>query len=269
MTTTSKPAPGTKPVKLALLLCDTPAPAVQKTHGTYLDIFRTQLQASNPDVSFPFTLDGYDVVTAQEYPDRDCGIHWAASAYGDVPWIDKLTAWVAETAKTRPEIKLIGICFGHQIIARALGGECVPNGGKWEIGTTEIDLTDVGKEVFKTGKPSIAIQQMHRDHVPAVPPSFHSLGSTPISPVHGLVLPYVSGPPSKISDPANIHILTVQGHPEFTSDIVNAIIDVREKSGAMSAEVVQDGRLRAGREHEGIGAVGRAIWRVLGVDAPA
>ena len=41
-----------------------------------------------------------------------------------------------------------GICFGHQIVARALGGECVPNGGNWEVGLTKIDLTETGKKLF-------------------------------------------------------------------------------------------------------------------------
>ena len=60
-----------KPIKLALLMCDTPIPTVREQFGTYLDIFRTQLQLSNPNQTFPFTLDGFDVVGAQEYPDLD------------------------------------------------------------------------------------------------------------------------------------------------------------------------------------------------------
>ena len=42
----------------------------------------------------------------------------------------------------------IGICFGHQIISCALGGECVPNGEVWELGPTQIQLTDIGKQLF-------------------------------------------------------------------------------------------------------------------------
>ncbi|KAI5117618.1 hypothetical protein M0805_001218 [Coniferiporia weirii] len=317
-TITQTSEPGRNPVKLALLLCDTPIPAVRAVHGTYLDIFRAQLRGSYPrrasgaeaeaeaEAAFPFSLDGFDVVEAQEYPDLDEGQGYAgvlisgsaASAYEDKPWIDKLVAWTAHTAQTRPDVKLIGICFGHQIIARALGGACVPNGGQWEIGSYDLDLTDVGRAVFGTEASTIAIQQMHRDHVPALPPSFLLLCSTPITPVHGMVRLYPPStglspsppssptpPPSSAApttspsppippppppiNPSQIHILTVQGHPEFTPDIVHAIVDARSRPGGpMDAAVAREGRERAERPHEGIGAVGRAIWRVLGVQAP-
>lgn len=46
-----------------------------------------------------------------------------------------------------------GICFGHQAVARAFGGACVQNNGRWEVGTTAIELTNTGKEIF--GVPSI------------------------------------------------------------------------------------------------------------------
>lgn len=161
-----------------------------------------------------------------------------------------------------------------------MGGRCIPNDGKWEVGTTSFELTDEGKEVFSTDKSFMvrpivlivkqnyyntdctrlqSIQQMHRDHVPEVPASFSNLGSSATCAVQGLIRRY--------PNTSDIHILTVQGHPEFTSDIVEAIIDAREASGAMSKEVVEDGRRRAVVEHDGIGAIGRAMWRVLGVDA--
>lgn len=58
------------------------------------------------------------------------------------------------------------------------------------------------------------------------------------------------------------------GHPEFLPDIVNKIIDAREKMGAMNADTVKDGRERAVRRDDGIGIIGVAIWNVLGVKAP-
>lgn len=58
-------------MKLALLLCDTPVPNVFAHHGSYLDIFNAHLTASLPTASF--TLDGFDVVEKQQYPDLDAG----------------------------------------------------------------------------------------------------------------------------------------------------------------------------------------------------
>ncbi|KAL5521075.1 hypothetical protein ACEPAG_8997 [Sanghuangporus baumii] len=270
----------TVPIKLALLLCDTPVPAVLAAKGTYLDVFRELLRLSYPSFKLeneqspsPFILDGFDVVSAQEYPDLNKGEYSGVlisgskfSAYDNDPWIIRLVEWVKDAAERRQEIKLIGICFGHQIIARALGGECVPNGGRWEIGTNEMELTSIGKKVFETDRPMLPIQQMHRDHVPTVPASFHLLASSPVAPVQGLVRFAPSGFASSGDvGPKDIQILTVQGHPEFTPFIVNSIIDIREKNGAMSPEIAKEGRERAARPDEGTGIIGRTIWKVLGV----
>lgn len=59
-------------------------------------------------------------------------------------------AYTSSVIGNKPLVKIIGICFGHQIVARAIGGECVPNDGKWEIGVTEVDLTDLGNQIFGT-----------------------------------------------------------------------------------------------------------------------
>ena len=57
-------------IRLALLLCDTPAPAVRAVHGTYVDIFRQHLETSLDHAELPhpeWSLDGYDVVKGH-YP---------------------------------------------------------------------------------------------------------------------------------------------------------------------------------------------------------
>ena len=104
---------------------------------------------------------------------------------------------------------------------------------------------------------------MHRDHVPEVPEGFLLLGSSPVSPVQGMVLPYPSSP--RPLSPNSVHVFSVQGHPEFTASIVNPIIDARSTSGAMTPVTVAEGRVRAVREHDGPGVIGRTIWRILGV----
>lgn len=121
---------------------------------------------------------------------------------------------------------------------------------------------------------------MHRDHVPSVPPSFHLLGSTPVSPVQGLVrfrstTPASShvtstNPPTSELSPAqhtlkDVQILTVQGHPEFTAPIVKKMIDAREESGILTGEVVKVARQKEeqGWRNDGVGVIGKAVWGVV------
>lgn len=62
-------------------------------------------------------------------------------------------------------------------------------------------------------------------------------------------------------------IFTVQGHPEYTPDIVHKMIDVREVEGKIDAATATEARRRAGGKDgsggEGYGRVGWAIWRVM------
>ncbi|KAG8950407.1 hypothetical protein FRC03_012861 [Tulasnella sp. 419] len=263
-------------VQLALLICDTPVPAVLQKYGTYLEVFKVFLNNSLTHLGLAddvnFTLDGYDV-TKEEFPpsellEKGSGYQGilisgsSASAYADLPWIHTLTKWVGDVATSKPHIRFVGICFGHQIIARALGGDCIRNPVGWEVGTTEVELTEEGKKLFG-GDKVLKIQQMHRDHVPNLPPSFKLLASSIDSPNQGMISEYSD----QGDDLKGIHIFTVQGHPEFSPDIVHKIIDTRELSGVMDSETVKEGRRRADERDEGTGRIGKAIWKVLGVDA--
>jgi len=55
-------------LSFAVLLCDTPNPAVLAEYGDYLAIFKRFLKSSSPDSSIEYTVDGFDVVNKQEYP---------------------------------------------------------------------------------------------------------------------------------------------------------------------------------------------------------
>jgi hypothetical protein len=59
-----------------------------------------------------------------------------------------------------------------------------------------------------------------------------------------------------------IHILTLQGHPEFTAGIVNEVIRARSESGVMDKDTAEDGLIRANKRNDG-GRIGRVIWEVL------
>ncbi|KAJ7864993.1 class I glutamine amidotransferase-like protein [Mycena olivaceomarginata] len=245
---------------IALLVCDTPMDSIKDEHGDYSVMFTGLLRTAAAQLGLApdaVALDAYDVVGAMAYPteeqlDRYDGVLITGSkfsAYDDVEWINTLVAFTARVAKTRPQLKIIGICFGHQIVARALGGRCVPNSGRWEVGPTPVPLTPLGKELF--GVDELYIQEMHQDHVPEVPPSFHLLGSTAVSMNQGMVRFHEDGDGASVVPPSpiplsSIHIFTVQGHPEFTEPIVRKLTKARAAQGIIPAATAEDADRRAG-----------------------
>ncbi|KIM24847.1 hypothetical protein M408DRAFT_17475 [Serendipita vermifera MAFF 305830] len=265
---------GTKPLKLALLVNDTPVGPVVEEFGKYPQIYARWLEESKPTSDITFQLDSFDAFEEHTvFPDAEkydaiILTGSAASAYSPLPWIDRLKKYVANVATAHPQVRLIGICFGHQIIASALGGECVPNDGTWEIGVTEVPLTPVGKAVFGTDQ--IAIQQFHRDHVPTLPPGFILLGSTTVSAIQGMLLPYPTWSAEALPSAGETHILTVQGHPEFTGPIVEKIVEVRAKRGILDGPRAAKAKADGYNPHDGKGCIGQAIWKVMlaGVDTP-
>ena len=79
---------------------------------------------------------------------------------------------------------------------------------------------------------------MHRDQVFGVPAGAEVLASTEKCPNHGFNIPK--------------RVITVQGHPEFTEDIMGEILELRHESGLLTDEVYQSGVTRNGDHHDGV-----------------
>lgn len=73
------------------------------------------------------------------------------TAYEDDPWILKLVEYARQAIDTG-RIKVVGVCFGHQIIGRAMGARLGRSDKGWEVAVTEVDLTDKGKAIFQLDK---------------------------------------------------------------------------------------------------------------------
>ncbi|OKL58165.1 hypothetical protein UA08_06519 [Talaromyces atroroseus] len=243
------------PLRIAVLECDTPVDAVKAQYGTYGDIFKRLLKSSAAALgSLNFESDlmitGWDIVDGTEYPSLDeiDAILLTGSkhdAFADIPWINTLVEYTKK-AYAHDRVRIIGVCFGHQILGRALGAPVGRSDLGWELSVCDVDLTEKGKELF--GKDKLKIHQMHKDIVSAYPKEVVALGSSPRCAVQGMY--------------AARKLIAVQGHPEFNGEIVSTIITLRSEAGVFSKEASEDAIARAQIPHDGV-SIGAAFLRFL------
>ncbi|MBV1864080.1 MAG: type 1 glutamine amidotransferase [Rhodobacteraceae bacterium] len=119
-------------------------------------------------------------------------------------WIAPLETLIRAIYKAN--LPLIGVCFGHQIIAQALGGKVEKYSGGWSIGPVEYRMHDGA---------SLPLHAWHQDQVVEKPAMARTLASTDFC--EHAVLAYGD------------KILTMQPHPEFGSGFVQGLIEKRGK----------------------------------------
>jgi GMP synthase-like glutamine amidotransferase len=126
-----------------------------------------------------------------------------ASVYDELPWIPPLLAFVRSVRDAgRP---YVGVCFGHQVLAAALGGRVERAAAGWGAGAHRLDVAD---------GTSLNLLFMHQDQVVALPPGGEVLASAEHCPVA-----MMRAAPAMVG---------IQPHPEFTTGFVARLLDDRE-----------------------------------------
>jgi hypothetical protein len=155
------PAP---PLRIAILECDTPLNNTRAKYGGYGGVFEALLCSGADALKYPglsstegLEITKWDVVTKQEYPsisDIDAILITGSkyNSFDQDPWILKLVNFTKEVF-AQDRVRVIGVCFGHQIAALALGAKVGRAEKGWEVSVTAIDLTKRGQEIF--GRPSL------------------------------------------------------------------------------------------------------------------
>lgn len=154
------------PLRIAVLECDIPMQPLASRFGTYPRIFSTLLNSAADALRYPglssregLEISGWDVVNGGKYPvleniDAILITGSKFTAYDDDLWIVKLVDFTKKVLEQR-RVRIIGVCFGHQIVGRAMGVKLGRMEG-WEASVMAVDLTKRGQEIF--GKTALVSQ---------------------------------------------------------------------------------------------------------------
>jgi len=199
-------------VKIGVLQCDDVAEPLQAAHGNYPDMVCRWLGAADPRLEFQVWA-----CHKGELPDARADVDaWVLggskhSVNDDEPWIHALTDFVRE--RWRRQQPLAGICFGHQMIARALGGSVAVDPHGWGVGIYSSRLA--GREPWMSPWPGDTLNLLasHREQVQTLPESARLLAGSPFCPNYLM----------QVGDT----VLGLQGHPEFSRSFAADLMTLR------------------------------------------
>ena len=195
-------------MKIGILAAGRPPRALVPQFGDYTGMFEHLLDGHGYDWA------SYDV-PAGDYPAQPeaCDAYIvtgaAAGVYDSDPWIGELLGFL-RAAKGRA--KLVGVCFGHQAMAQAFGGDVKKSDKGWGIG-----LHTYGVEAHRPWmdqKPAFALSASHQDQVVELPPAATVIAGSEFCPMGTLA--YDDG-----------MAISCQLHPEFAPDYSIALIEGR------------------------------------------
>lgn len=187
-------------IKINVLLCDTFPGRLPEDIPSYVSMHETLFSHANPNVKFNvfMSMDGELPTTLHDdeiYLIPGC----MNSAYDPLSWIDKMQSWIRHAVNSK--MFLVGICFGHQIIAQALGGKVERYAGGWGTGIRESQVIDKSLlDAFPDGK--LRLLYNHHDQVVYPPDEAITLATSDFCRYEALMIGH--------------HVYTFQGHPEYT-----------------------------------------------------
>ncbi len=196
-------------MKIGILETGLPPTELSDVYGRYGEMFVRFVGDNDKTFSFEiFTVledqfpedvnqcDGY-LITGSKF-----------SAYEDLPWIHRLKSLVREIHSA--ELPMIGVCFGHQVIAEALGGKVEKFSGGWGVGIHQYEITQSQPDVLPESQQKLTINAFHQDQISILPEGAEVFATSDFCEYAGVVY--------------GDKILTVQAHPEFTIPFTDSLL---------------------------------------------
>jgi GMP synthase-like glutamine amidotransferase len=210
-------------ITLGLLETDTLYKDLIEDYQSYGHMFARFFSALQADMQFRY----YTVQQGELPDDLSACDAWLitgskAGVYDTLPWIEPLQAWIRQAYAHKQ--KLLGVCFGHQLLAHTLGGKAIKHPDGWGIGVHTSDVI-YHPEWLSDSYRQINLLYSHQDQVVELPPQAQCLLSSDFCRYAGFIIPG--------------RVFTVQGHPEFTPEYLKRLLHRRQT--CIGAETFREG----------------------------
>ena len=191
------------------------SPEHRSRHGSFPQMFERMIGVADPSARFATVrlVDG-DALPDPAGLDAILITGSPAGVYDDLAWIAPLERFVRTAYDARTA--MVGVCFGHQLIAQALGGTVRKSEKGWGIGRHVYDVRP-GNGVIDADE--IAIACAHQDQVIAPPADATTILHSTFTPHAGILY-------------GNKAALSVQPHPEFTAAFADVCCEIAGQASA-------------------------------------
>jgi len=222
-------------MKICVLMCGRPNPDMDPALPTYSELLTGMFHRADPegrirliemaviDGAFPAKLNNFDGYLITGSP---------SSVYDPADWIYRLLNLVRDVYEVR--LPLVGICFGHQAIAQALGGHVACSEKGWGVGIRRSFLLGTESWMDSDAKYCDLIYS-HRDQVMSLPAGARLLMSDDFCPNAAFCM--------------GERLFALQGHPEFTRAFALGLLEMRYNS--IGREIVEPARKSLEGDHDG------------------